>query len=331
MTGGTAMPDDQTASRTSRRRIDIHQHIYPPHFTRRMIDALIADAPDFPAAMYLEWSLEQTLAMMEQHDIETVMVSLTSPGLWFGDAAAAREAAREFNELAATMIRDNPGRFGAFAPIPLPDEAGAFAEIEYALDRRKLNGIGLHSSYDGKLLGSREFAAVFDELHRRKATVFVHPVANRNTNIDNPWVGLPILEFVFDTTRTIASLIASGTLARCPDIKFIFPHAGGAIFALARRLESGVSRRLTPEQRKAYLPGGIAGALQTLYFDLVSASNPTAMAAVRTIAPTSRLLFGTDHPFVPPSATIDQIKQLGFSAEELQAIESGNARTICHL
>src|SRR5262245_56328010 len=214
------------ADAKSRRRIDVHQHIYPPHFTKRMIDALIEDAPDFPSAMYLEWAPDKALAMMEQHDIDIVMVSLTSPGLWFGDAVAAREAAREFNELAARMIRDNPGRFGAFAPIPLPDEAGALAEIEYALDQLELNGVGLHSSYSGNFLGPKEFAAVFDELNRRKTTVFVHPVANTNSHIDNPWLGPPALEFVFDTTRTIASLIASGTLTRCPDINFIFPHAG---------------------------------------------------------------------------------------------------------
>src|SRR5262245_30435820 len=127
------------ASSKPRKRIDIHQHIYPPRFTKRMIDALIEDAPDFPSKMYLEWSPDKALTMMEQHQIDTVMVSLTSPGLWFGDAVAAREAAREFNELAATMIRDNPGCFGAFAPIPLPDEVGAFAEIKHAFDVLKLN------------------------------------------------------------------------------------------------------------------------------------------------------------------------------------------------
>jgi len=260
-----------------------------------------------------------------------VMVSLTSPGLWFGDKAAAREAAREFNELAASMMRDNPGRFGAFAPIPLPDEAGAFAEIAYALDTLKLNGIGLHSSYAGKLLGSKEFAAVFDELNRRKATIFVHPVANTNARIDNPWLTPPILEFVFDTTRTIVSLIASGTLARCPDLKFIFPHGGGAVFALARRIEPSMTRRLTPEQRQAYLPNGIGGALQTLYYDVVSASNPTSLAALRTMAPVERLLFGTDFPFVAPEVTINQLQGLGLTAGEMQAIESGNAMEICRL
>jgi predicted TIM-barrel fold metal-dependent hydrolase len=281
--------------------------------------------------MYLDWSPGQALAMMEKFSIDTVMVSLTSPGLWFGDAAAAREAAREFNELAAAMIRDNPGKFGAFAPIPLPDEQGAFAEIAHAYDTLRLNGIGLHSSYAGKLLGSPEFASVFDELNRRKATVFVHPVANKNSSIENPWLGLPILEFVYDTTRTIASLIASGTLARCPEIKFIFPHAGGPVFALARRIEPGLSRRLTPEQRKAWLPRGFAGALQTLNFDIVSAANPTSMAAVRTIAPITSLLFGTDHPFVSAATTLAQVQELGLTADEMQAVESGNALRLCNL
>jgi predicted TIM-barrel fold metal-dependent hydrolase len=327
------MSDAQAATAPSkpRRRIDIHQHIYPARFTKRMIDALVEDAPDYPASMYLEWTPDACLAMMEKFEIDTVMVSLTSPGLWFGDAVAAREGAREFNELAASMIRDNPGRFGAFAPIPLPDEAGAFTEIEHAFDRLKLNGIGLHSSYAGKLLGSKEFAAVFDELNRRKATVFVHPVANKQAYFTSPWLALPTLEFVFDTTRTITSLIASGTLARCPNIKFIFPHAGGAIFTLARRIESSLMRRLTQEQRDTYMPRGFGGALQTLNFDVVSASNPTAMAAVRTIAPVSRLLFGTDFPFVPANATIEQIRQIGLTSEELQAVECGNALKLCNL
>jgi 6-methylsalicylate decarboxylase len=314
-----------------RRRIDIHQHIFPPKFTKRMIDALIADAPDFPPSMYLDWSPDQVLAMMETYAIDTVMVSLTSPGLWFGDAGAAREAAREFNELAAQMVRDHKGKFGAFAPIPLPDQKGAFEEMEHALDKLKLNGIGLHSSYAGKWLGDPDFAAVFDELNRRAATVFVHPVANTKGVMSNPWFSLPTMEFVFDTTRTIASLVASGTLARCPNIKFIFPHAGGTIFMLARRIEGGLMRKLTPEQKAAWLPNGMSGALQGLNFDIVSATNPAAMAATRAIAPVSRLLFGTDHPFLQAKFTVDQIGRLGFTAVELRAIECTNAEAICNL
>jgi 6-methylsalicylate decarboxylase len=325
------MPEATARGSRKRRRIDVHQHIYPKQFTRRMIDALIEDSPDFPSSMYLDWSVEKVLTMMEAHAIDTVMVSLTSPGLWFGDAAAAREAAREFNELAAQMMRDHKGSFGAFAPIPLPDEAGAFAEIKYALDALKLNGIGLHSSYDGKSLGHRSFAAVFDELNRRAVPVFVHPVANTSGHIDSPWFAKPTMEFVFDTTRTIASLVASGTLARCPNIKFVFPHAGGTVFLLARRIEAGLLRRLTPDQKAAWLPDGMAGALRSLNFDVVSATNETAMAAVRTILPTSRMLFGTDHPFLSAKSTIDQLGRLGFTPDEMRAIECTNAEALCNL
>ena len=325
------MPEATPGGPRKRRRIDVHQHIYPPRFTKRMIEALVEDSPDFPASMYLDWSAEQALAMMETHAIDTVMVSLTSPGLWFGDAAAAREAAREFNELAAQMMRDHKGRFGAFAPIPLPDEAGAFAEIKYALDTLKLNGIGLHSSYAGKWLGDPSFAAVFDELNRRAVPVFVHPVANTRGPVDNPWFAKPTMEFVFDTTRTIGSLVASGTLARCPNIKFIFPHAGGAVFMLARRIEAGLSRRLTPQQKAAWMPNGMPGVLQSLNFDVVSATNETAMAAVRTIVPASRLLFGTDHPFLSAKSTVDQLGRLDFTPDEMRAIECSNAEALCNL
>ena len=72
-------------------------------------------------------------------------------------------------------MRKHPRRFGAFALLPLPDVQGALAEIAYALDVLKMDGIGLYSNYDGAYLGEPRFKRVFEELNRRKAIVFVHP------------------------------------------------------------------------------------------------------------------------------------------------------------
>jgi aminocarboxymuconate-semialdehyde decarboxylase len=90
-------------------------------------------------------------------------------------------------------------------------------------------------------------------------------------------------------------------------------------------------RKLTPEKKAAWLPKGMAGALQGLNFDIVSATNASAMAAVRAILPTDRLLFGTDHPFLSAKTTIDQIERLGFTPAELRAIEGSNAEALCNL
>src|SRR5258705_12235377 len=95
------------------------------------------------------------------------------------------------------------------------------------------------SSYDnGKLLGHSSFAPVFDELNRRKAVIFVHPTISCCGNTD-PLVSGPPIDFPTDTARAITSLVYSGTLVRCPEIRFIFSHGGGTTLMLISRLAGG--------------------------------------------------------------------------------------------
>ena len=45
-----------------------------------------------------------------------------------------------------------------------------------------------------------------------------------------------MIDFDIDTARCIDSMLFEGTFSRCPDIKFIFSHAGGAFTTLAPRM-----------------------------------------------------------------------------------------------
>jgi predicted TIM-barrel fold metal-dependent hydrolase len=116
-------------------RIDTHAHFTIP----KMYD--LATAHGVQQATLKDWSPAKMLAEMEEGGVATSLISISDPGVNFGDNAAARTLARECNEAGAKVVRDSPGRFGLFAVLPLPDVDGALRELEYALDTLKADGI----------------------------------------------------------------------------------------------------------------------------------------------------------------------------------------------
>src|SRR5215470_8835999 len=203
----------QTTARKSH-RIDIHHHLLPPGYLEE-VAARRAGAP-------VKWSPAMSIEDMDKNDIAVSVLSIIQPGVWLGDAAEARRLARQSNDYAAQLVREYPGRFASFAALPLPDADGSLKEIEYALDTLRAEGIGLMTSYGDKYLGDAAFAPVWEELNRRQAVVYTHPLTPDCCR--NVVTGLPpgVIEYATDTTRTIASVVFSGTAARYANIRWIF-------------------------------------------------------------------------------------------------------------
>jgi 6-methylsalicylate decarboxylase len=302
-------------------RIDTHHHHYPKVYLSKIDDVLRRTTHAFYPRL-ITWQPGQAIEAMDRDGIAVSVLSIGTPSVWLGDAAASRALARECNDATATMQDEHKGRFGHFATIPLPDVDGSLREIEYLYDTLKADGIALSTNYDDQYPGEAAFAPVFDELNRRKAVVYFHPTAasfafNRVKDIPPP-----TLEFPFDTTRLIASLMFSGTLARCPDIRWIFSHGGGALPMLAGRIV-GLARN-RPELG-ARVPNGVKAELKKLYYDVVGVNSRGTFAALMDIADPARLLFGTDFPFWSPQEAITGLAGLSLSPAELTAIERGNA------
>ena len=71
------------------------------------------------------WSLDAAIAYLDEAGIDVAIASISTPGVQFGDDAAARDLAHAVNEYLAGLKRDRPDRFGAFAVLPLADVEGS--------------------------------------------------------------------------------------------------------------------------------------------------------------------------------------------------------------
>jgi predicted TIM-barrel fold metal-dependent hydrolase len=309
--GAVAAPQTKGDAGSRLFRVDTHHHFTVP--------GLRSEVAKAGQQALLDWTPQTSLDDMEKGGVATAILSVGDPGLWFGNDDAARKLARECNDYSARLMRDYPGRFGMFAALPLPDVDGALRELEYALDTLHADGVCVLSSYQGRYLGNEHFKPLMDELNRRKALVYCHPLcaacASQPELKDGQARGV---EFVIDTTRTILSVLVNGTVTRCPDIRFIWSHGGGTVPYITSRLAGAAPN----------LPKGLIYELQKFYYDTAQAFSPYTLPSFKKLVPVSHMVFGTDFPLgngssVPVAKGL--IENGGFTASELRAIDRDNA------
>ncbi|MDM7999631.1 MAG: amidohydrolase family protein [Dehalococcoidia bacterium] len=304
------------------KRIDVHHHIVPPEYVRALADVGITESAGIP---FPGWSAEAALDVMDRQGIKTAITSISYPGVYFGDLAFARDLARLCNEMSARLVGDHPRRFGAFAVLPLPDVEAALIELEYALDTLRLDGVTLLSSIGNEYLGSPSFEALYSELNRRRAVVFVHPAVPPGSDVPKLILPPALIEFTWDTTRAATNLLFSGTLERYPDIRFILSHAGGTVPYLAWRISLGEWLPALGER----VPQGVMTYIKRLYYDTALSTNKYTLRSLQELIDVSHILFGSDYPFLPELAVAATVSDLqsydGFSAQDRGLVECGNA------
>jgi 6-methylsalicylate decarboxylase len=312
--GGVYAP--QVLAQAKPHRIDVHHHIVPPTWLAAM-DIIGRTNP--PLA---HWSIQKTLDDMDKGGVATSITSPTTPQVApLGKAAAAR-IARESNDYAKKLMADHPGRFGVFATLPLPHIDESLKEIAYAYDTLAVDGIGMMTNYGDKWLGYAYFAPIWEELNRRKATVYTHPTdANCCVNLVQ---GIPpsAIEWGTDTTRSIANLIFSGTSQKYKDINWIWSHGGGALTSFAERFL--VQMVSTPPYQGKFTRESVEGEIKRFHYDTAQVTQVGTLGALAKLVPASQIVYGTDFPYRTAADHSKGVTAL-FSGEDLRKVERENA------
>jgi 6-methylsalicylate decarboxylase len=305
----------QGAAGAKAQRIDIHHHFAPP--------AWVAEVKGRPLLQTANttWTPEKSIEDLDRAGSAAAVISITNPGLWFGDNQTTARLARACNDYGAKLVQQYPKRFGLLAAMPLPDIDAALKEIAYAYDTLKVDGVGLFTSYGDRWLGNAAFRPVMEELNRRKAVVHVHPTAaNCCRNLDYGTAPGSI-EYGTDTTRAIIGVTFNGDTTRYRDITFIWSHGGGSAPFLAGRIDGG------SRNAKDRMPNGFIAEAKKFFYDTAGAANRGAIASLLELVGPSQILFGTDFPPGGTNVAVAKaLADLGFFKEaDLRAIERDNA------
>ncbi|KAJ5708138.1 amidohydrolase family protein [Penicillium malachiteum] len=279
--------------------IDTHHHFVPDfyaqdYFTKNEI-------------LSCHSQLLRKLGVTPQKRHLQAILSLTAPGAVIAPTdEKRRDLARKTNEFAAAKRHEDPSRWGFFAALPcLLDTQGALAEIKYALDVLKAEGVTLFTRYGAgnQYLGDVAFKPIWEELNSRKAVVFIHPTHPADTTRVNPLLPQPAIDYPHETTRTAVDMIITNTKRTFPACKVILSHAGGTLPYLITRMSTVSKEAVATARIYGKLSEEIMEDFRSFYFDLALSSSAAVLRLVLEVIPNDHLLYGSDYPYASSDKT----------------------------
>jgi aminocarboxymuconate-semialdehyde decarboxylase len=322
-------------------RFDLHTHYYPHAYIDRIErsggDVSFGTSPTgqriirYKGARFFGVTAPMTdvakrLEDMDRVGIDTEVLSLSTPNVYFVEGKAQADVARLANDAYAELAQKHPGRFLGFASIPMDDPDAALEELSRAIDELHLQGVVVLSNIRGRALADPVYRPFFQEADRRKVCVFVHPMIPAAADAFTEYVLGPIIGFPFDTTVAIAKLCYAGVFKQLPNVRWLVSHAGGAVPYLMERMDSGwrdfAECRVNIDQPPSFY-------LKQLYYDTVTFS-PHNLRMLRDTVGADHMAMGSDYPHLLGSIekSVSSIEAMDFSAAEKEKIFSGTALSL---
>ena len=330
--------------------IDVHAHYVP----RRILEALdgrasrygisVVDGAASCPCLHFDYGLrvrpfferllepeEARIDSMARTGIDRQVLSLWADIFGYG---LSREAAgawhRLLNESLTESCRRHPAQFSWFASGPLPHAADAARELERSVRELGASGGIVAANVEGQNLGELPLDEYWAAAEALNVPVFIHPAQPSPLPRTSAFALNPIVQYTFDTTLTLGSLIFAGVLDRFPKLDLIVSHGGGVLPYLIGRFDVMHERMDRPHQRNVAAAAPSAY-LRRMHYDTIL-HDADALRYLASRVNTDRLLLGSDDPFPPMDKDpLASLRRAGFNAADVSLITEENPRRLLRL
>ncbi len=294
--------------------IDVHAHHFPGKFT----EAIAAHGRRIPSRLTGQ-PIEQRLRLMDEAGVDVQVLSPANLAPYFTSEADAREAARVLNDGYAEMTHSLPTRFKAYVSLPLPHVDAALREMEYGLDQLGFAGVTLGCFILNRPVIEKEFEPLYEEMNRRRAILFFHPVVNGLCSpLLNDFDLAGSVGTTMEDTVVALHMIVAQIPHRYPNIKIIVPHFGGLIPMLLHRMDNQITATY-PD-----LPERPSVTVRRFWYDTVGHGSVAALRCACEAFGPEHLVTGSDYPVLLPyesyARTFSYIREAGLPGNAAEQI-----------
>ena len=320
--------------------IDVHNHFYPPEYlaalrSGKSVVRVTVDSSgnphihypgDYNVAVAGHRDIAYRHEVLEREDVNTQVITLTTPGTHVETPAYAADLATLVNDAFAAIIAERGPRFSALATLPLNDPAASVKEFRRSIEELHLPGAMLFSNVNGVALADERFWPLYEAADAYGAVLHIHPTSPVGVEAMKEYWLMPLVGFLMDTTLAAAHLVFSGVGERFPNIKWVLSHLGGAVPYMAERFDRGFHAF---EDCRRNIDRPPSDYLKTWYYDTVN-FDPHALKLAIDFAGADHILAGSDYPHQIGSipSMLQALRGLDISDADKAAILGGNAARV---
>ena len=168
-----SISDLETTARKPLGKIAMEEHFMVPEFMEYFAETyanISADIAKLAPGALMDFG-ERRLAMMDEHHVEYVVLSLAGHGVQAEkDGAVAQRKARAVNDLLAGEIQKRPARYGGFAHLAIDNPSEAAEELERCMRDLGFHGALINGQTNGEYLDLDKYFGFLGACGRARCT-----------------------------------------------------------------------------------------------------------------------------------------------------------------